>query len=604
MIEERIASLRQEMKKAEIDVYLIPTADFHQSEYVGEYFKCREYMTGFTGSAGTAVFTQEEACLWTDGRYFIQAAKELAGTKIQLQKSGEPGVPSIVEYLEMVVPQIQNKTKKPIVIGFDGRTVSIAAGKKYAEIAEKNGGSVRYDMDLVNAVWTDRPAISKEPVFVLDLQYAGEETASKLERLRRKMQEYEAKYCVITGLDDIGWLLNLRGNDMAYCPVFLSYAVVGMNGMELYADEQKFNAEIQERLRRDKVELASYEKIYERVKNFQEEDVVLLDSEQMNYALYCNLPQNVKKAEFENPVILMKAIKNETELANIRKAHLKDGIACTKFMYWLKTNVGKKEITELTASEKLESLRAEQEHFWEPSFEPICAYKEHGAIVHYSSTPETNVELKPEGMILCDTGGHYLEGSTDITRTIALGKLTEEEKMHFTTVLCSMFNLADARFLYGCTGMSLDYAAREPFWRQNLNFNHGTGHGVGYLGNIHEGPARFFWKMPSGTVRKIPTLEPGMIITDEPGIYIENSHGIRTENELLVTKGEANEYGQFLYFETLTFVPIDLDAVDSKWMTEQEKALLNKYHEQVREKISPYLTSEEQRWLQNYTRKI
>lgn len=624
MIQKRIALLRQEMKKQGIDIYIVPTADFHQSEYVGEYFKCREYITGFTGSAGTAVFTQKEACLWTDGRYFIQAEKQLEGTKILLKKSGEPKVPTIEEYLETVVQmpgadteeekeslsvqnqEAQKHTTKlnPTVVGFDGRTVSIAAGKRYAEIVEKAGGSVRYDIDLVGEIWKDRPKMSCKPVFSLGIEYAGETVGSKLERLRQKMQGYGADVCVITGLDDIGWLLNLRGNDVAYCPLILSYAVVRMDRVEFYVDERKLSQEIRENLRQNRVELFPYEDIYERMKRFENEEKVLLDPEQMNYALYRNLPETVQRIEHENPVILMKAVKNETEIVNIRKAHLKDGIACTKFMYWLKQNIGKIQMTEISASGKLESLRREQEHFVGPSFEPICAYREHAAIVHYSATPETDVELKAEGMILCDTGGHYLEGSTDITRTIVLGELTEEEKTHFTTVLCGMLNLADVRFLYGCTGMSLDYAAREPFWRQNLNFNHGTGHGVGYLGNIHEPPARFFWRMPAGTPQTIPALEPGMVITDEPGIYIENSHGIRTENELLVTKGEANEYGRFLHFETLTFVPIDLDAVKPELMTEKERKLLNEYHKQVREKLSSYLTKEEREWLKVYTREI
>lgn len=600
MIKHRIALLRAEMEKEGIDIYIVPTADFHQSEYVGEYFKCREYMTGFTGSAGTAVFTQDDAYLWTDGRYFIQASSQLECTEIQLQKSGEPGVPTIVEFIEAKV-QKENAKK---VIGFDGRTVSIADGKRYERIAKAAGTTVRYDVDLVGRIWNDRAEMPCNPVFSLGIEYAGESVSSKLQRLREKMREPGADRCVITGLDDIGWLLNLRGNDVAFCPLILCYAIVRMEKVELYADEQKFSDAVKEKLFQNQVELYPYHAVYERVKKFRSNDTVMFDPEQMNYMLYRNLPDTVGKVECENPIILMKAIKNEIELANIRAAHLKDAVACTKFMYWLKTHIGKETITEISASEKLEQFRAEQEHFLEPSFEPICAYKEHAAIVHYSSTTESNVELKPEGMFLCDTGGHYLEGSTDITRTFALGKLTEEEKMHFTTVLCSMLNLADASFLYGCNGMSLDYAAREAFWRQNLNFNHGTGHGVGYLGNIHEGPARFFWRVPSDKAQKIPTLEPGMIITDEPGIYIENSHGIRTENELLIVKGEKNQYGQFLHFETLTYVPIDLDAVHIEQMTERERNLLNVYHARVREKLLPYLTEEEQEWLRIYTREI
>lgn len=597
-IQERIEKLREQMDIFGIDIYIVPTSDYHQSEYVGEYFKSRQYMTGFTGSAGTAVFTKESAFLWTDGRYFIQAEKELQGTGILLQKAGEPGVLSISQWLEAAV-----ENKKNVKIGFDGRTISTAEGKGYCEIAEKAGGSLSFENDLVGQIWKDRPALPGKSAFSLDLTYAGESVRSKLNRLRESMKKLEAGTCVITGLDDIGWLLNLRGQDVAYCPLILSYAVVGMEEVEFYVDEKKLNDEIKENLAENSVKLYPYESVTERMKTFRQGEKVLIDPDQMNYALYQSLPKNVTKIEHENPVILMKAVKNDTEIKNIKQAHLKDGVACTKFMYWLKTNVGKQPMTEMQVAEKLEAFRAEQKHYIGASFAPICAYKEHAAIVHYSASPETDAKVNAEGMILCDTGGHYMEGSTDITRTIVLGCVTEEEKKHFTTVLSGMLNLADAKFLYGCTGMSLDYAAREPFWRQNLNFNHGTGHGVGYLGNIHEPPARFFWKMPAKAC-EIPALEPGMIITDEPGIYIEDSHGIRTENELLVTKDEKNEYGQFLRFETLTFVPIDLDAVEPKWMTERERCLLNAYHAQVWEKISPYLDEPERKWLKKYTREI
>ena len=604
MIDQRIQSFRREMEKREIDIYIIPTADFHQSEYVGDYFKCRQYMTGFTGSAGTAVITKEEANLWTDGRYFIQAQHQLEKTEVILRKEGEPGVPSISEYLKQVSEKITTERQKRVIIGVDGRTISIAEGQRYEKITKTFSGDVAWQEDLVGTIWKDRPERSCEPVVSLDVSYAGESVASKLCRVREKMKEKGAEYCVITGLDDIGWLLNLRGNDVEYSPLILSYVVVAMDHVELYGDEKKFSSEITKQLKENHVLLRPYDEIYDRMAGFEENAKVMFDPEQMNYAMYKRLPEKIKKIPCENPVILMKAMKNEVEIKNIRNAHIKDGVACTKFMYWLKTHVEKEKITEMSASDHLENLRGDQKGFLEPSFGPICAYKDHAAIVHYSSTPETNVELRPEGMILCDTGGHYIEGSTDITRTIVLGNISEEEKQHFTTVLCSMLNLADARFLYGCSGMSLDYAAREPFWRQHLNYNHGTGHGVGYLGNVHEPPQRFFWKAPVGSTQLGTPLEEGMVITDEPGIYIENFHGIRIENELLVRKDVANEYGQFMYFETLTFVPIDLDGVIPQQMTEREKQLLNIYHKQVWEKISPYLTEEERLWLQKYTREI
>lgn len=596
IVQERIQKLQELMKKQGIQIYIVPTADYHESEYVGEHFKARKFLTGFTGSAGTAVVLQDKACLWTDGRYFIQAARELEGSGIFLQKIGEPGVPTIEEFLKHELPAQG-------MIGFDGRTVGVAKGKEYAKIAADKGGSVRYDLDLVDAIWEDRPLLSEKPAFLLDIQYAGETVKDKLGRVKKAMEEEGADVFVVTSLDDIGWLLNIRGNDVEYFPLLLSYAVIQKDGVELYVDERKFSEEIRTHFRENNVTVHPYEAIYERMKTFTKEQTVMLDPEQMNYALFSDISEEVPKVQVENPIVLMKCVKNEVEAENIRNAHIKDGIAHTKFMYWLKTNIGKETITELSASAKLEELRGMQEHFMGPSFGPICAYKEHAACAHYSSTPETNVELKTEGLFLTDTGGHYYEGSTDITRTVALGAITEEERKHFTTVVCSMLHLAYARFLQGCTGMTLDYAAREPFWRQGLNYNHGTGHGVGYLGNIHEPPVNFHWKKAPGK-SKYPALEANMVITDEPGIYIEGSHGIRIENELMVTAGEKNEYGQFMQFEILTFVPIDLDAVDPGLMTEQEKKMLNDYHQKVYEKISPHLTEEERSWLKTYTREI
>ncbi len=592
--QERISALRQLMDREGIDAYIVPTADYHQSEYVGEHFKARAYLTGFTGSAGTALVTKQEACLWTDGRYFLQAASQLQGSGITLQKIGEPNVPTIEEYLE-------SEMEEGAVIGFDGRTVGIREGKKYQEIAEKKHGKVTYEHDLVGEIWADRPPLSNEPAFALDLKYAGETTAEKLKKIRKDMAEKGATVQLLASLDDIDWILNIRGRDVEYFPLMLSYAIVKMDEVELYADESKFDADIRKGFEENGVHIYPYQDIYKRVKEIRKDETVLLDPEQVNYALFCNIPPEVKTIEEPNPVILMKAVKNETEVENIRRAHIKDGVAVTKFMYWLKTHVGKETITELSASDKLEAFRAEQGGFICPSFGPICAYKEHAAIVHYSSSPETNVELKPEGLFLADTGGNYWEGSTDITRTIALGALTQEEKDHFTLVAVSNLNLADARFLYGSTGMNLDYVAREPFWRRGLNFNHGTGHGVGYLGNIHEPPQRFNWKYSQSAAA---VLEKNMVITDEPGIYIENSHGIRTENELLVCEGEKNEYGQFMYFEPITYVPIDLDAINPELMTDREIQLLNDYHKQVFEQISPYLDEDEKAWLRVYTRAL
>lgn len=593
-VSERVEKLRQLMEEKGMDAYVVPTADYHQSEYVGEHFKVRAFMTGFTGSAGTAVFTKDEAGMWTDGRYFIQASQQMEGTGVVLRKMGEPGVPAVEEYLRETLGE-------NCVIGFDGRTVGVDEGQVYADIAAEKGGSVIYDCDLVDSIWEDRPPLSEKPAFLLDVKYAGETVASKLERVRAAMKEAGANTHIITSLDDTGWLLNVRGDDVEYFPLLLSYTIVKMDSVELYVDERKLNDEIKAEFEKNHVCIHAYNDVYEAVKGLGADDVVLIDPRRMNYALYNNIPGSVKTVKQENPTILMKAVKNDTEVENIRKAHIKDGIAHTKFMYWLKKNVGKIEMTELSASDKLEEFRAEQGDFLWPSFEPICAYKEHGAIVHYTSTPETNVELKEGALFLTDTGGHYYEGSTDITRTVALGEVSQIEKDHFTAVAVSMLNLADVKFLYGCSGMNLDYVAREPFWRQNLNFNHGTGHGVGYLGNIHEPPTGFRWQFRPN---EIHPFEANMIITDEPGIYIEGSHGIRTENELLVCKGEKNEYGQFMYFEPITFVPIDLDAINPDLMSAKEIQLLNDYHKKVYELIAPHLNEEEQAWLKEYTREI
>lgn len=497
-VQERIRKLQELMKEQDIQIYIVPTADYHQSEYVGDHFKARKFLTGFTGSAGTAVILQDAAYLWTDGRYFIQAAQELAGSGIIQQKSGEPGVPSIEEFLKQNLPPKGT-------IGFDGRTVGVAKGQEYGKIAAGRGGSVRYDLDLADAVWDGRPPLSEKPAFLLEIQYAGETVEEKLGRVRRTMEENGADVLVVTSLDDIGWLLNIRGNDVEYFPLLLSYAVIKKDEVELYADERKFSEEIRAHFQKNGVTVYPYEAVYGRMKAFTREETVMLDPEQMNYALFSNISEDVVKVQEENPIIRMKAVKNRTEAENIKKAHIKDGIAHTKFMYWLKTTIGKEKITELTASAKLEEFRGMQEHFLGPSFGPICAYQEHAACAHYSATPKTDVELKSEGLFLTDTGGHYYEGSTDITRTVALGEITAEQRKHFTTVVCSMLHLAYAKFLQGCTGMTLDYAAREPFWRQGLNYNHGTGHGVGYLGNIHEPPVNFHWKRVPGKM-KYPAL--------------------------------------------------------------------------------------------------
>lgn len=593
-VEERIAKLREKMKERGMDAYIVPTADFHQSEYVGEHFKARKFMTGFSGSAGTAVFTMTEARLWVDGRYFIQAAAQIEGTSIVMMKMGQPGVPTIDEYLKETLPE--NGT-----LGFDGRVVAMGNGRRYEEIVEKKNGKIVYAYDLVGEIWEDRPELSKEPVFALEEKYTGESTASKLKRIREKMTENEATVHVLTTLDDICWTLNIRGNDIEFFPLVLSYAVITMEQMHLYIDESKLDKEIKDSFAKDGIVLHPYNDIYEDIKAYGAEETFLIDPIRLNYALYSNICKDAKKVEAQNPEEVFKGIKNKVEIENIRKAQIKDSVAHVRFMKWLKEHVGKETITEMSASDKLDEFRAEMGNFIRPSFEPISSYGEHAALCHYTSSPETNVELKEGSVFLTDTGAGFWEGSTDITRTYALGEIPEIMKEHFTLIVMCNLGLASARFVKGCSGSNLDPFARKPLWDRGLDFNHGTGHGVGYLLNIHEGPLNIGWGSRGSNI--VP-LQEGMIFTDEPGIYIEGSHGVRLENELLVREGEKNEYGQFMYLEPLTFIPFDLDAVKVEMLSEEYKKLLNEYHAAVYENVAPHLNDEEKAWLQNYTRAI
>ena len=596
-VTERIAKLRSLMAERGIDAYIVPTADFHQSENAGEYFKCREFISGFDGSYGTVVIAKEDAGLWTDGRYWTQAERQIAGSGIRLFHMFEDGVPTMEEYLAATLPE--NGT-----IAFDGRVVSMEEGQDLEKALAAKNIQFEYSLDLVGDVWgEDRPAISGEPVFVLEEKYAGESVASKLSRVREVMKDNGATVHVIASLDDVAWLTNLRGNDIEFYPLIFSYALVTMDGMDLFIDEKKLNEAAKALLAENNITIKPYNDIYEAIKEIPAGESVMIDPMKMNYALYNNIPKGVTKVEHQNPTILMKAMKNEIELKNIREAHIKDGIAVTKFMYWMKTNVGKMKITELSASAKLESLRKEQDGYIHDSFEPICAYKDHAAMMHYAPTPETDVEVLPEGLFLNDTGGGYYEGSTDITRTFVMGPISDELKTHFTAVVRAMMNLSRAKFLYGCYGFNLDVLARGPVWDLGIDFKCGTGHGVGYLSNIHEPPTGFRWQIVKSK-NEHHKLEEGMVLTDEPGIYIEGSHGIRIENEMITHKAEKNEFGQFMNFETITFVPIDLDGIAPDEMTKFEREWLNNYHAQVYEKIGPHLNEEEREWLKEYTRAI
>lgn len=593
-VSERIAKLRALMAEKGIDAYVVPTADFHQSEYVGEHFKARKYITGFSGSYGTAVICQDDAGLWTDGRYFFQATNELEGSGVRLMKMFVGDTPSVTEYLADKIPEGGK-------VGFDGRVLSMDEGKEYEDALSPKNISIDYEEDLIDQIWEDRPPLSDKPAFFLEEKYSGESSAHKLERVRKIMKDNGATVHIIASLDDTGWLLNVRGDDIDFFPLLLSYSIVRMDSVDLYVDETKLNDRILEEFKKVNVTLHPYNDIYEDIKKLDASETALIDPMKMNYALYKNIP--CKIVEAANPTILMKAMKNDVELENIKEAHIKDGIAITKFMYWIKTRYDKEDITELSSADKLTSLRAAQEGYIRDSFEPLCAFADHAAMMHYSPSKETDVVLKEGAMFLNDTGGGYYEGSTDITRTFILGSIDQDMKKYFTAVVRAMMNLSRANFLYGCHGYNLDVLVRQPIWDLNIDFQCGSGHGVGYLGNVHEPPTGFRWYVvPSKNEHH--QLEEGMVITDEPGIYEDGKFGIRIENEFIVRKGELNKYGQFMHFETITFAPIDLDGIDPEEMTKSEREWLNNYHKDVYEKIGPHLTDEEREWLKGYTRAI
>lgn len=596
MIKQRIENIRDLMKEKNIYAYIVPSSDYHQSEYVGDYFKSREFMSGFTGSAGTLIISMDEAGLWTDGRYFIQAENELKDSGIKLFKMGEEGVPTIEEYLLEKLPK--NST-----LGFDGRVMSVKEGQSLANKLAFKGINIEYKYDLVNDIWEDRCSLPTEKAFLLGIEYSGESFSDKLSRIRAVMKAKKATTHILASLDDIAWLFNIRGRDVKSNPVVLSYAVISIDSVYLFIDKNKIGEDIRAELSKENVQIKGYEEVYEFIKKIEENEVVLIDTSKVNYAIYSNIPSNVQKIEERNPSILFKSIKNEIELKNIRNSHIKDGVAFTKFMYWLKNNIGKIEITEISATQKLEEFRREQDKFIEPSFSTIAAYKDHAAMMHYSATEESNYKLEPRDLFLVDSGGQYFDGTTDITRTIALGPIPENVRKDFTNVVRGMIRLSKAKFLYGCRGYNLDILARGPLWEEGIDYKCGTGHGIGFVLNVHEGPNGFRWKVRED-IDDTCILEEGMVTTNEPGVYVENSHGIRIENEIVVRKAEKNEYGQFMDFEVITFAPIDLDAIDESLILKDEKVYLNNYHKQVYDKISLYLNEEEKQWLKTYTREI
>lgn len=591
MIKERLMKLREEMNKEGMQAYIIPTSDFHETEYVSEYFAARKYMSGFTGSAGVLVVLLDKAGLWTDGRYFIQAANQLAGSGIDLMKQGQEDTPSIEEYI------VTNLTQGSVV-GFDGRVMNVNDANKYKQAFMMHDIKMVTDKDLVGRIWDDRPALPCTETFHYDEKYAGKSISEKLTQVREAMKGYNCRSHIVTKIDEIAWLYNLRAHDVPHFPVALAYTIIKENDAMIYIDASRLDEESKTLFAQNHIQVKDYEAIYEDVKTL--EGPVLVDGNFVNSKIIYSLNTEIVYAQ--DPIVLLKAMKNEIELANTRNAHIKDGVACTKFMYWLMQNVNNG-ISEMSAQEKLQELRKEQADYLEDSFNTICAYKEHAAMMHYSSNEETNVELKPEGMLLVDSGGQYLDGTTDITRTFVLGSITEEEKKWFTLALKGHIRLEKANFLYGCRGLNLDILARGPLWDLDMDYQCGTGHGVGHLSNVHEAPNGFRWKIvPERNDSCV--LEEGMITSNEPGVYVEGEFGIRHENEMVVVKGNKNFYGQFMHFETLTFVPFDRKGIDKSLLSEDELAWLNDYHASVYEKISPFLTNEEAEWLKEACRPL
>lgn len=590
IITERIQKLREIMKKEKIDYYVIPSGDFHQSEYVAGYFKSREYITGFTGSAGTALIGIEKAILWTDGRYFIQAEKQLKDSGVELYKMRIPGWPTLEEWL-------MENMKEEETLGFDGRVISVNEYKEFKKIQDKKNIKISMNKDLIDEIWNERPNLPKEKIFLHDVKYCGKSACEKIKEVRSEMKKLGGKSYVVSSLDDIAWLYNIRGNDVQDTPVALAYGLVNENEAVLYIDKDKVSSDDEEKLNLQGILVKNYEDMFQDSNNI--DDSVILDPNKVSGYILEQLKHNVRIIEDVNITTKLKAIKNSVEIQSLKNCQIKDGVAMVRFFKWLKENVGKEKITELTVSDKLLEFRSMGDLFVEESFSTIAGYKDHAAMMHYSATEESAYELKKEGILLVDCGGQYLDGTTDVTRSFALGKLTDEEKKDFTLVLKAHIGLMRAKFLKGTTGSNIDIMARSVLWNEGIDYKCGTGHGVGFFLSVHEGPQ---------TIRPIPNnieLEPGMILTNEPGIYKEGKHGIRTENVMVVTEyKKSEEFGEFYQFEVMSYCPIDLDAIELSLLNDDEKEWLNNYHKETYNKLSSCLNDDEKNFLREVTRSI
>lgn len=588
-IAERLEALREELRREHLSAFVFPTTDPHNSEYTADHWKGREWISGFTGSAGTAVVTLKSAALWTDSRYFIQAEEQLKGTEFQLMKLKIEGTPTISEWIasELSTSDSQSSTE----IGMDGMVNTVAVVEKMKEELKQRGGiTVRTNFDPLARIWKDRPQIPQSSVEIQPMELAGEETTSKLIRIRQALRARHADGMLVTALDDIAWTLNLRGSDVHCNPVFVSYLLIASDKATLYINKVKLTAEVRDYLKSQGVETADYSEVSKGLKDYFEYNI-LLDPDEVCYTLYQQVTRNIVRGA--SPIATMKTVKNEREQQGFRSAMLKDGIAMVKFLKWLDENIGKQTLTEISVSDKLESLRAEQPLYRGLSFDTIAGYEAHGAIVHYEATPETDIPLHAAGFLLLDSGAQYQDGTTDITRTIALGPLTEEQRRVYTLVLKGHIQIERCKFPAGASGTQIDILARESLWREGLNYLHGTGHGVGSYLSVHEGPHQFRMEW------KPAPLVAGMTITDEPGIYLEGKFGVRIENTLLIIPYKQTEFGQFLQFESLTLCPIDTRPIVKELLLPEEIAWLNDYHQQVLTALSPHLDGEEKEWLKD-----
>ena len=581
-INQRLTDLREVMKREHLSAFIFPSTDPHQGEYVPDHWKGREFISGFDGSAGTAVVTMTSAALWTDSRYFLAAEEQLRGTEFQLMKLKIEGTPTIAEW-------IGRECGPGAEVGVDGLVCSASFVKELIADLRKQGGiTLRTNLDPLAQIWRDRPVIPENKAEIYPLEYAGECAHDKIARIRKSLREKHADGMLMSALDDIAWTLNLRGSDVHCNPVFVSYLLISSKAVILYINKVKLSPEVEAYLKAEGIGVAPYENVKKGLKDYFEYNI-LLDPDEVNYTLYKAVTREI--VEEESPVKRMKTIKNPTEIAGFKSAMLKDGIAMVKFLKWLMPAVEAGGQTEMSVDEKLTSLRAEQPLFRGISFDTIAGYQSHGAIVHYEATPETNAPLKPEGFLLLDSGAQYLDGTTDITRTIALGPLTEEQKKVYTLVLKGHIQIELCKFPSGASGTQIDILARQALWREGLNYLHGTGHGVGTYLNVHEGPHQFRmeWK-PAPFVT-------GMTVTDEPGVYLAGKFGVRIENALLVVPYKETEFGKFLQFEPLTLCPIDKAPIMKELLLQEEVDWLNDYHQHVFEKLSPYLDFDEKEWL-------